>query len=240
MKLVRKGSSSSSSSKRPADSTNIVSPPRKSQRVQHMMPMPPAHQFHPGFVNTPEVFKKKSRTSGGGGESKRHMYTENREDFTADTTSPDRTGPRCVSFQERGDGDDSSGQSNRHQSYESPRSHSEIHQMNFVSPSSQIHESQKHGGHVGVRSNRGGSRSSRVVEREDSGGSGSSRNGFSVSSRGRGHRNISSRGRSSKSPSSKLEKDREGRSIHDDEPLIIKTLEKAESKSNAPQAEKLS
>ena len=224
MKLVRKGSSS----KRPADNTNIVSPPRKSQRGQHMMPMPPAYQFHPGFANSPEVFKKKSRAS---------VYTENREDFTADASSPDRTGPRCVSFQEKGDGDEPSGQSNRRQSYESPRSHSEIHQMNFVSPASQIHESQKHSGHVGVRSNRGGSRSSRTNEREDSSGS---RNGFSVSSRGRGNRNISTRGRSSKSPSSRLEKDRESRmqEIHDDEPLIIKTLEKAKSQSNAPQAEK--
>ncbi len=233
MKVVRKGT------KRPAENTNIVSPPRRVPRTH--MPLQPTHvaPYHPGFMSAPDVFKKKARSSigsSGNGSSEiilpssskaRTVYTENREDLTADPSSPERTGPRCVSFQERLDGDSSPNESSnnpRHRSYESPRSHPEI-QLNFVSPGNS-----HNGHHVSVRSNRGGSRfssSTRVVlEREDSGGSSSSSRKFSsVSNRGRGHRNISSRGRASKSENTmRLEKERivEG---NDDEPLIIKALE---------------
>ena len=188
--------------------------------------------YHPGFMNPSEVFKKKSSrssaSSGGESPTKRHMYTENREDLTADDPSPDRAGPRCVSFQERLDGEESPGSNNnRHQQYESPRSHPDM-ALNFASPSGQI-ESSKHGHRVSVRSNRGGSRSSRGVERDESSVK-SSRNGFSVSNRGRGHRHISSRGRSSKSGSVRLDNERDHQQkVHEDEPLIIKShVEKAE------------
>lgn len=231
MKLITK-----KGTKRTAENANIVSPPRKSQRSHHMAPAQPNHAnhhpgYHPGFMNPSEVFKKKpsrsSASSGTDSPPKRHMYSENREDLTSDDPSPDRAGPRCVSFQERLDGEESSPPGNRHQQYESPRSHPDI-ALNFVSLSGQT-ESGKHGHHVSVRSNRGGSRSSRGVERDET-SSKSSRSGFSVSNRGRGHRHISSRGRSSKSGSVRPDKERDHQqTVHDDEPLIIKShVEKTE------------
>lgn len=232
--------------KRSAETTHIVSPPRQSRRGHHSSMQHHQMQanhlnlpvYPPVFMKSPEVFKKKSSSrSSGELPPKRHMYTENREDLTSMAPTSDRNGPRCVSFQERADGEDSAGSNNQHhQQYESPRSHPDI-ELNFVSPEGQI-QSGKHGHPVSVRSNRGGSRSSRS-DRDES--SVSSRKGFSVSNRGGRHRHISTRGRSSKSGAVRMDKDREeAQDGNDDEPLIIKSLvEKAERETKA-EGEKLS
>ena len=212
MKVVRKGT------KRPSES-QIVSPPRRGPKGRFSMHSAPA--LNPGFENTPEAMIKAKQTTSLNDSSQRKVFTENREEINGETSSPNRTGPRCVSFQERLDGDDSSIQSGQRQRppFESPRSHGEI-QLNYVSPSSTSGNMETSTPRLSLRSNRGGSRSSsRVVEQDDRHYSGSSRNGFPVSNRGRGTRSVSSRGRSSKSGSITLENS-------DESPMILKNLPK--------------
>lgn len=234
MKIVRKGSSSSSSSKRPIENGKIVSPPRRNKMNRFSVHSPQA--LNPGFHHIPDAFNVKHRPLSSG--DKRALFTENREEVNEEASSPgNRSGPRCVSFQERMDGDDSSIQSSGHRQlrppFESPRSQQEMH-LNYVSPNSLTqwvgHSGEitppQHSPRFRLKSNRGGSRSSsqssRVVESDDKlhrGGSGSG--SYPVSNRGRGTRSISSRGRSSKSKAMRVSKTQET-------PMIIKKLENAE------------
>ncbi len=227
--VVRKGSSSSSSSRRPTESgSKIVSPPRRGPKGRFSVHSSPA--LNPGFHHIPDAFRVKQRPPSSGDVNKRPLFTENREEVNEEASSPgNRSGPRCVSFQERPE-DDSSIQSGHRQirpPFESPRSHQEMH-VNYVSPNSLTQwvghsgevSTPQHSPRLRLKSNRGGLRlsQSRVIESEDK----TNRGSFPVSNRGRGNRSISSRGRSSKHRAiMRLENTQEP-------PMIIKKIENAE------------
>ena len=218
MKVVQKGN------KRPHQS-NIVSPPRRGPKGRFSMHSSPA--LNPGFNALPDMHKKRPRLSSSLNSPKTNVFLEKREEVSVDASSPGtRSGPRCVSFQERPDDDDSPIQTSyrlQRPSFESPRSSLDM-QFNYVSPDKVLMSKQS--SRLSLRSNRGGSRvSSRVVEMDDRiSSSSNTRGSFPVSNRGRGMRNVSSRGRSTKANTT-----RNARRVVEkieDPPMILKNIDK--------------
>lgn len=217
MKVVQKGSKRTSVS-------NIVSPPRRGPKGRFSMQSSPA--LNPGFSSIPDMYKKRQRLSSAANSPKMNVFLEKREEVSAEASSPGtRSGARCVSFQERPDGDDSPIQTShrlQRPPFESPRSNLDMH-LNYVSPSSVTGKEMipKKSPRLSLRSNRGGSRvSSRVIEMDERiSSSPSVRGSFPVSNRGRGMRNISSRGRSTKMTSVRVEK-------IEDPPMILKNIDR--------------
>mmetsp|Transcript_8931 Transcript_8931/g.11245 ORF Transcript_8931/g.11245 Transcript_8931/m.11245 type:complete len:534 (+) Transcript_8931:671-2272(+) len=193
----------------------IVSPPRRGPKGRFSMHSAPA--LNPGFNATTPVAQfihggRRVTPSTASMTHKRKLFIDNREEMEDVASSPgSRSGPRCVSFQERMEGDDSSVHSIQRQHrimFESPKPQQEL-SVNYVSPNTKPHwlghSDAPRTPRLSVRSNRGGGSRSKqtafghIIDYRDGKSSPSMpQHGWSkfpVSSRGRGNRNISTRGR---------------------------------------------
>jgi hypothetical protein len=196
MKVISKGT------KRPSES-NVVSPSRRGPRGHLQKHSSVA--ITPGSDATSNVFKVKPRSLSAMESPRRSIFQEHREEVNVGSSSPgSRSGTRTVSFQDQ---------------FESPRSHNEM-QLNYVSPTSSDTIGMPQTPHLGLKSNRGGTRvTSRVIDMgERVSSQPNTRGGFPVSNRGRGMRNVSSRGRSPKVSSFRVQSGKES-------PMIIKNLD---------------